>query len=72
MENVAALLGRGFGDIIGGLAESGYDAEWDCVSAYDVGAPHGRDRVWIALADANKFVGTVGSGSASGWWLWRR
>jgi len=47
MENVAALLGRGLGEILGDLAEIGYDAEWHCVQASDIGAPHGRDRIWI-------------------------
>lgn len=70
MENVAALLGNGMGRVLGDLAENRYDAEWDCISASDVGAPHGRDRVWITFADADKFVGAVGSGSSAGWWLW--
>lgn len=47
LENVAALLGRGMGDVLGELSESGYDAEWDCVPASSVGAPHRRDRVFI-------------------------
>lgn len=47
LENVAALLGRGMGDVQGDLAESGYDTEWDCIPASAVGAPHQRDRVWI-------------------------
>jgi DNA (cytosine-5)-methyltransferase 1 len=47
VENVAALLNRGFGDILGDLAKAGYDAEWDCIPASFVGAPHNRDRVWI-------------------------
>jgi DNA (cytosine-5)-methyltransferase 1 len=47
VENVPGLLGRGLGDVLGGLAESGYDAEWDCVPAASVGAKHLRDRVWI-------------------------
>ena len=47
LENVAALLGRGFDDILGDLAASGYDAEWDCIPAAAVGAPHRRDRVFI-------------------------
>lgn len=47
LENVAALLGRGMGDVLGELSESGYDAEWDCVPASAVGAPHQRDRVFI-------------------------
>lgn len=50
LENVAALLVRGMGDVLGALAESGHDAEWDCVSAANVGAPHRRDRIWI-IAD---------------------
>lgn len=47
VENVSALLGRGMGRVLGDLAESGYDAEWDCLSAAAFGAPHIRDRVWI-------------------------
>lgn len=47
VENVAALLNRGMGVVLGDLAESGYDAEWDCIPACAVGAPHIRDRAWI-------------------------
>jgi DNA (cytosine-5)-methyltransferase 1 len=49
VENVAALLaaGRGMGEVLGDLAESRYDAEWDCIPACSVGAPHERDRVFI-------------------------
>lgn len=47
LENVAALLGRGMGVILGALAAIGYDAEWYCIPACAVGAPHLRDRVWI-------------------------
>jgi DNA (cytosine-5)-methyltransferase 1 len=47
VENVAALLGRGLGDVLGDLASLGYDAEWHCIPASAVGAPHERDRVWI-------------------------
>jgi DNA (cytosine-5)-methyltransferase 1 len=47
VENVAALLGRGMGTVLGDLAESGYDAEWDCLPACAFGAPHERDRVFI-------------------------
>jgi DNA (cytosine-5)-methyltransferase 1 len=50
VENVAALLGRGMGTVLGDLAEIGYDAEWHCIPASAVGAPHRRDRVWI-IAD---------------------
>lgn len=47
VENVAALLGRGMGVVLGDLAEIGYDAEWEIISAADVGAPHLRERVWL-------------------------
>jgi DNA (cytosine-5)-methyltransferase 1 len=47
VENVAALRHRGLGLVLGGLAALGYDAEWDCIPAAAVGAPHLRDRLWI-------------------------
>lgn len=47
VENVAALLGRGLGDVLRDLAALGYDAEWDCIPAAAIGGMHFRDRVWI-------------------------
>lgn len=47
MENSPALLDRGLGVILGELAESGYDAEWDCFPASAMGAPHDRDRLYL-------------------------
>lgn len=47
MENVPGLFDRGFGDVLRALAEIGFDAEWDCISARDAGADHQRERVWI-------------------------
>ena len=47
LENVAALLIRGMGDVLRELAAVGYDAEWHCIPAAAVGAPHRRDRVLI-------------------------
>jgi DNA (cytosine-5)-methyltransferase 1 len=47
VENVAALLARGLGRVLGDLAESGFDAEWDCIPAAAVGAPHRRDRLFL-------------------------
>ncbi len=52
VENVAALLGRGMGRVLGDLAALGYDAEWQIISAAEVGAPHLRERVWIVAWDA--------------------
>lgn len=47
LENVAALYARGLDVVLGEMAQIGYDAEWHCVSAASVGAPHRRDRVFI-------------------------
>lgn len=53
VENVAALLYRGIAEVLGDLASLGYDAEWHCISASAVGAPHRRDRVWIVAYPNN-------------------
>lgn len=51
IENVPGLLsadsGRLFAGILRDLSESGYDAEWNIVSAASVGAPHLRKRVFV-------------------------
>lgn len=56
VENVSELLNRGMGEILGELAAIGYDAEWHCIPAAYVGAPHRRDRAWLIgypMANAN-------------------
>lgn len=55
VENVAALLGRGISRVLGDLSEIGYDAEWQVISASDVGAQHLRERLWI-VAYAAQFA----------------
>ncbi len=48
VENVPGLLTNAYmGRVLGDLAACGYDAEWDCLPASAIGAPHRRDRVWI-------------------------
>ena len=47
LENVSALLTRGLERVLFDLSEIGYDAEWHCIPASAVGAPHRRDRIWI-------------------------
>ena len=47
MENVGALLFRGLDAVLAELASMGYDAEWECVPAGSLGAPHRRDRVFV-------------------------
>jgi DNA (cytosine-5)-methyltransferase 1 len=48
LENVPGLLNSGyFQEILGSLAQAGYDAKWIVLGADDVGAPHRRKRLWI-------------------------
>jgi len=64
VENVAALLGRGMGDVLGDLAAVGYDAEWHCVpTGYAFG--HERERVFIiAHPDSEGLARSGQSGEA--------
>jgi site-specific DNA-cytosine methylase len=52
LENVAAITSNGLDTVLGTLAEAGFDAEWACIPAADVGACHRRDR-WWCVAYAN-------------------
>lgn len=52
-ENVSALRSRGLDEVLGSLAALGYDAEWHCIPASAVGAPHRRDRIWIVAYPNN-------------------
>src|SRR6478736_578020 len=47
IENSPKLRDRGLQAILVALDEIGYDAEWHCIPASHVGAPHRRDRIWI-------------------------
>ena len=40
-------------EVLGSLAALGYDAEWHCIPASAVGAPHRRDRIWIVAYPDN-------------------
>jgi DNA (cytosine-5)-methyltransferase 1 len=53
LENVPAIRTRGADVVVGKLAGLGYDCRWDLLSAYDVGAPHERER-WFLLANAKR------------------
>jgi DNA (cytosine-5)-methyltransferase 1 len=56
IENVSALRFRGLDAVLGSLAQIGYDAEWHCIPASAVGAPHRRDRIWIVAYPASQRV----------------
>ena len=47
LENVAGHVSLGFGDVLADLATIGFNAEWGIIRASDVGAPHGRKRLFI-------------------------
>ncbi len=53
LENVPEIASRGGVGVASDLAALGFDAEWDCFRACDVGAPHLRERFFLlALADS--------------------
>lgn len=47
VENVAGFVRLGLPDLLGRLADIGYDAQWGMFSAAGVGAPHRRQRVFL-------------------------
>lgn len=58
LENVPGLLSSGyFGTILGDLSQSGFDVGWRILSAAEVGAPHRRNRLWIAAYANSKRCG---------------
>lgn len=58
VENVPGLLTTEFGDVMGGLAELGFDAEWATLRASAFGAPHRRERLFIvAYPECERFSG---------------
>jgi len=50
LENVSAIRTRGGERVVKELAALGYDCRWGVLSAFDVGAPHKRER-WFILAN---------------------
>ncbi|OLT46472.1 hypothetical protein BJF85_16640 [Saccharomonospora sp. CUA-673] len=66
---------RALGAVLGDLAELGYDAAWHGLRAADVGAPHGRFRVFVVATDTRGETVPLGSGlraSEPGRIGWRR
>lgn len=79
-ENVPRLLsgpsenpGEWFGEFLWSLAEVGYDAEWFCITAASIGAPHERERVCVvAYANEDSWQAVrreheIASSKGSGW-----
>ena len=68
LENVAAITYRGMDDVLGALAEAGYDAEWACIPAAAVGACHQRDRWWCVAYASGTDRGRRAEGTGWGQW----
>jgi len=47
IENVLGLRARGLRRVLAEIADLGFDADWGCVSAAEIGAPHRRRRLFI-------------------------
>ena len=59
-ENVAGHITLGLWDVLSDLEGCGYRTAWGLFSAEEVGAPHGRERVFIlALADTDSERGRL-------------
>lgn len=75
VENVSMLLRRGIDRILADLAEIGYDAEWEMLSARDFGAPHLRERIFIiAYSSGQRMQGFGQSKNIGDAWIkkeWR-
>ena len=54
-ENVRGHLTLGLAEVLEDLAEIGWDAQWTCVRASDVGAPHHRERLFILATNPDSF-----------------
>jgi DNA (cytosine-5)-methyltransferase 1 len=65
-ENVSALTNRGLDIVLGSLAQIGYDAEWQIVSAAGVGAAHIRERIFIVAYPSGEYKESIRRGEQSG------
>ena len=61
IENVANLRSRGLITVLQDLRQIGYNAQWHCIPASAIGAPHRRDRIWIiAYPHGKSHIGLPG------------
>lgn len=52
---------RALGAVLGDLSDLGYDTQWRGLRAADVGAPHGRFRVFLLAQDTRSVRGRAGN-----------
>ena len=55
IENVPALRSRGLAVVLQDLRALGFDAEWHCLPASALGAPHQRDRIFVLAYPRGRF-----------------
>lgn len=78
VENVAALVGRGLGTVLGDLAAGGYRVPWDCIPAISCGAHFYGERIWIVASNpsANRtgrlWRGPVKQAQGLAGWSWQQ
>jgi DNA (cytosine-5)-methyltransferase 1 len=65
-ENVAGHLSLGFDTVLADLACLGFDADWVCVRASDIGAAHQRKRLFLLAWPADS-----GRAGLARWWAER-
>jgi DNA (cytosine-5)-methyltransferase 1 len=51
------LTSRGFGRVLGDLAEMGFDARWGVLGTKETGGPSVGERIWIVASKANEIDG---------------
>ena len=62
LENVSAICSAqpdaesNLSIVLGELSKVGYDAEWDCIRASSLGAPHHRNRWWLVAYPHSKGI----------------
>jgi DNA (cytosine-5)-methyltransferase 1 len=67
IENSPVLRSRGLEQMLSELSAIGYDAEWHCIPANAVDAPHRRDRLWIISYSAGERDGLPPLEIRAGW-----
>jgi DNA (cytosine-5)-methyltransferase 1 len=63
LENVPAICTRGGVEVIESLTSLGYDARWGVLSAFDMGAPHLRERWWCLAYSVRELIRNKPRGS---------
>lgn len=56
---------RALGRVLGDLSDLGYDCRWHGLRAADVGAPHGRFRVFVVATDTTRNAGRIAYGDGA-------